>query len=179
MSLDLADYQTKAKDAVMAFWGNREKAMQAQIEKGAVDAGGRGGVTAGKNMDGFVALIVDLIHANGLSHAGIHLQKRLRTLPGYFRATKDWDLVVTLEGRLVAAVELKSQVGPSFGNNVNNRAEEAIGNAVDLWTAYREGAFGKHPPVRRLVDGRRRCARITKARARDVCPLPGLRGVAA
>jgi len=27
MALDLADYETKARDAVMAFWGNREKAM--------------------------------------------------------------------------------------------------------------------------------------------------------
>ena len=49
------------------------------------------------------------------------------------------------EGRLVAAMELKSQVGPSFGNNFNNRTEEAIGTAHDLWTAYRENAFGKHP----------------------------------
>jgi hypothetical protein len=48
------------------------------------------------------------------------------------------------EGRLVAAVELKSQVG-SFGNNFNNRTEEAIGTAHDFWTAYREGAFGRHP----------------------------------
>src|SRR5690606_35229558 len=37
------------------------------------------------------------------------------------------------------------QVGPSFGNNFNNRAEEAIGTAHDLATAYREGAFGKQP----------------------------------
>lgn len=34
-------------------------------------------------------------------------------------------------------------MGPSFGNNFNNRTEEAIGTAHDLWTAYREGAFGK------------------------------------
>jgi hypothetical protein len=36
-------------------------------------------------------------------------------------------------------------VGPSFGNNFNNRTEEAIGTAVDLLTAYREGAFGEQP----------------------------------
>ena len=29
----------------------------------------------------------------------------------------------------------------SFGNNYNNRAEESVGNAADLWAAYREGAF--------------------------------------
>ncbi len=49
-----------------------------------------------------------------------------------------------LDGRLIAAVEMKSHVGPSFGNNANNRAEESIGTAHDFWTAYREGAFGPH-----------------------------------
>ena len=44
-------------------------------------------------------------------------------------------------GRLLVALEAKSQVGPSFGNNFNNRTEEAMGSALDLWTAFREGAF--------------------------------------
>lgn len=52
------------------------------------------------------------------------------------------DLLVTHDRQLVAAIEFKSQVGPSFGSNFNNRTEEALGNATDLWTAYREGAFG-------------------------------------
>jgi Restriction endonuclease XhoI len=42
-------------------------------------------------------------------------------------------------------MEFKSQVGPSFGNNFNNRSEEAIGSATDIWVAYREGRFGKTP----------------------------------
>lgn len=67
------------------------------------------------------------------------------TLPGYYRPTKLWDILVLHKGELVAAIELKSQAGPSFGNNFNNRTEEAIGTAHDLWTAYREGAFGKKP----------------------------------
>lgn len=145
MGIDLVDYERKAREATMAFWGNREKARQKQIEAGKADQGERAGVTAGKNMDGFIALVIDLIEANGLAHAQIHQQRAVLTLPGYFRPTKLWDLLVINEGRLVAAVELKSQVGPSFGNNFNNRTEEAIGTAHDLWTAYREGAFGKHP----------------------------------
>jgi hypothetical protein len=140
--LDLADYERKAHEAVMAFWGNREAARQKQIEAGRIDAGERAGVTAGKNMDGFVAMVIDLVHANGLGHAQIHKERRVLTLPGYFRPTKLWDLLVIHEGRLIAGVELKSQVGPSFGNNFNNRTEEAIGMAHDLWTAYREGALG-------------------------------------
>ena len=144
MALDLVDYERKAHEAVMAFWGNREKARQKQVEAGTVDQGERAGVTGGKNMDGFTALVIDLVKANGLEHAAIHLRRAVLTLPGYFRPTKLWDLLVMNEGRLVAAMELKSQVGPSFGNNFNNRTEEAIGTAHDLWTAYRENAFGKH-----------------------------------
>lgn len=143
MALDLVDYENKARQAVMAFWGNREAAKLRQIETGRADQGERAGVTDGKNMDGFIKLILDIVRANGLAHADIHLKKGVLTLPGYFRPTKLWDLLVTHKGQLIAAIELKSQVGPSFGNNFNNRTEEAIGTAHDLWTAYREEAFGK------------------------------------
>lgn len=145
MTLDLQDYQRKASESVQAFWGNREKARQKQLESGKSDQGERAGVTAGKNMDGFTALVVDLVRANGLGHADIHQKRAVLTLPGYFRPTKLWDLIVIYKGQLIAAIELKSQVGPSFGNNFNNRTEEAIGTAHDFWTAYREGAFGKQP----------------------------------
>jgi hypothetical protein len=45
-----------------------------------------------------------------------------------------------VKGQLIATMEFKSQVG-SFGNNFNNRTEESLGSATDIWTAYREGAF--------------------------------------
>lgn len=145
MALNLVDYERKSRAAVQAFWGNREAARRKQIESGRADQGERAGVTAGKNMDGFLALILDIVKANGLARAEIHRSRAMLTLPGYFRPTKLWDLLVIHKGELVAAIELKSQVGPSFGNNFNNRTEEAIGTAHDLWTAYREGAFGKQP----------------------------------
>lgn len=142
MALDLADYETKAREATMAFWGNRQKALKAKIEAGTFDTGERGAVTSGSNMDGFTAMMIDLVHANGLGHAEIHRTRSVLALPGFFRPTKEWDILVIQNGRLVAAIEMKSQVGPSFSNNANNRAEEAIGTAHDFWTAYREGAFG-------------------------------------
>jgi hypothetical protein len=145
MSIDLADYQTRAREAIRAFWGTREAARQKQIKGGKADQGERAGVTAGKNMDGFLALVKEIVRRNGLENADICLKRRVLTLPGYFRPTKLWDMLVLNQKRLVAAVEFKSQVGPSFGNNFNNRAEEAIGIAVDFWTAYREGAFGETP----------------------------------
>lgn len=145
MALDLVNYEHKARDAVKTFWGTRETARQKQIESGKADQGERAGVTGGKNMDGFLALVLDIIRANGLAHADIYQGRAMLTLPGYFRPTKLWDLLVIYKGELIAAIELKSQVGPSFGNNFNNRTEEAIGTAHDLWTAFREEAFGKQP----------------------------------
>lgn len=145
MALHLVNYEKKASEAVKAFWSNREAARLKQTESGKADQGERAGVTAGKNMDGFLALVVDIIKANGLAHAEIHQNRAMLTLPGYFRPTKLWDILVIYKGELIAAIEMKSQVGPSFGNNFNNRTEEAIGTAHDFWRAYREEAFGKQP----------------------------------
>lgn len=95
-------------------------------------------------MDGFISLVRDvLIHA-GCPEGSLHLGRRVE-LPGWFRAEKQWDLVVVHNAQLVAAIEFKSQIGPSFGNNFNNRTEEALGSATDIWAAYREGAFKPSP----------------------------------
>lgn len=145
MPLDLCDYENKAREAVKKFWSSRDDAKAKQQAAGKIDQGERAGVTGGKNMDAFAELAIDIVKANGLPHAQIHQKRAVLTLPGYFRPTKLWDLLVMDKGRLVAALECKSQVGPSFGNNFNNRTEEAIGTSHDLWTAYREGAFGEQP----------------------------------
>lgn len=143
MPLNLCDHEQKARQAIRAFWRKRQGAQKKQAQSGKADQGERASVTAGKNMDAFACLVVDLVRANGLPKAEIHLNKAVLTLPGHFRPTKLWDLLVMHEGRLVAAIEFKSHVGPSFGNNFNNRTEEAIGTSHDFWTAYREGAYGQ------------------------------------
>ena len=78
MALDLDNYEHKARDAVKAFWGNRQAAQQKQIEAGKADQGERAGVTAGKNMNGFLALVRDIVRANGLAHAEIHQRAPLK-----------------------------------------------------------------------------------------------------
>jgi hypothetical protein len=91
-------------------------------------------------MDGFVELVRDILVLNGICEDDIHFNKKLQ-LPGYYRPEKQWDLLVVSEEVLVSAIEFKSQVGPSFSNNLNNRIEEALGSATDIWKAYEEGAF--------------------------------------
>ncbi|HCG8421175.1 TPA: restriction endonuclease [Vibrio parahaemolyticus] len=105
----------------------------------AVRNGGTG-VLGGKTLDGFIDLVRNVIESSNLNNYEIHTGKNTSQLPGYFRPHKAWDIVVTSNGRLVAAVELKSQVG-SIGNNFNNRTEEVLGSGLDLSTAIEEGAF--------------------------------------
>lgn len=135
------DLDAKVGEAIRHFWLTRTKQAQNQGNKtGQRDAGLRTAVTGGKHLDGFVELCRDLLVDAGLPQANIFWNNRME-LPGYFRAEKNWDLLAVVDGQLLAVIEFKAQVGPSFGNNCNNRTEEALGNATDLWAAYREGAF--------------------------------------
>jgi Restriction endonuclease XhoI len=95
-------------------------------------------------MDGFIDLFTELITQVGISPQYVFRKKAVE-LPGFFRPTKEWDLLVVKERTLIVAMEAKSQVGPSFGNNFNNRTEEAMGSALDLWTAFRERAYLDSP----------------------------------
>lgn len=130
--------------AVKAFWAGRDFQTQRQVETGTIDAGTRGSVTGGLHLNALQELIAG--EFSPLADLGATVRRSgIIPLPGYYRRTKNWDIVVTYNDVLVAAIECKSQVG-SFGNNFNNRTEEAIGNAVDLWRAYEAGLIGKIKP---------------------------------
>lgn len=140
----MIDVEKKLSEGVKHFWETRgsQKDRQGQ-DSGIKDAGNRAAVTGGKHADGFVNLIdaivrdAELPNIKLLVHTSV---RKHRTLPGYFRPAKEWDVVVLSDNDLIAVVEVKSQVG-SFGNNFNNRVEEALGNASDFWTAYKKGTF--------------------------------------
>lgn len=138
------DLEERVAEAVRVFWGTRASQREEQRAEDA-DRGSRSDVLGGKQMDGFADLISSLLVEEGVPRDAIHYN-RAAEIPGYFRATKAWDLIVVMEGALWVAIELKSQVGPSFGNNANNRTEEALGNAADLHAAHREGVFGSEAP---------------------------------
>jgi Restriction endonuclease XhoI len=137
----LSSYLDKRlRQAIKHFWSTRETQAQKQRSKtGSRDAGARTAVTGGRQMDGFISLVRDYLCKNGLPKTQVYCEKSIE-LPGWYRPEKRWDLLIIENGQFLAGIEFKSQVG-SFGNNFNNRTEEAIGSACDLWAAYREGAF--------------------------------------
>jgi hypothetical protein len=126
--IDIAQYQKDIKAAVRHFWSMRSEQS----------------VTAGRHMDGFSDLLTKVCLDQGIGEGCV--SRTHNPLPGYFRPSKDWDfIIVSPKGKLIAAIELKSQVG-SFGNNFNNRTEEALGSAVDLWTALKWDVFDRQLP---------------------------------
>jgi len=139
---NIGNFNKLVSEAIAQYWLTRQRQSQKQSSSGRSDQGARGAVTGGAQMDGFISLVTDLIVNAGAQKSNIFQNSHLE-LPGFFRPTKEWDLLLVEDNQLILALEAKSQVGPSFGNNFNNRTEEAMGSALDLWTAYREGAFNK------------------------------------
>lgn len=123
MTLNLDGYEERVSDAVMSFWGVRQT----------------DGVRSGKTLDAFVDVFTWIVHSHGLPEATV-MTGRQAQLPGFFRPTKSWDVLILNNGTLLAAIELKS-IADSFGKNANNRNEEALGSGVDLKEAFEEDAF--------------------------------------
>jgi hypothetical protein len=142
MDLEPNKLDRRVTKAVRSYWATRQSQSAKQASSGQRDQGARSAVTGRAQMDGFINLVTDMILEAGIKQEHIFHDSALE-LPGFFRPTKEWDLLVVRDKQLVLALETKSQVGPSFGNNFNNRTEEAMGSALDLWTAFREGSFNK------------------------------------
>jgi len=135
------ELKERVSSAVRTFWATRRRQAERQGRAtGVRAAGARSAVTGGAQMDGFVKLTRGMLQQNGVSESELYSKRRVE-IPGWFRPEKSWDLLVAGHGTLVAAIEFKSQIGPSFGNNYNNRTEEALGSATDVLAAYREGAI--------------------------------------
>src|SRR3989454_3283979 len=134
------DIEKELRRAIKHFWSTRQRQAKKQGSKsGARDAGARTAVTGGHQMDGFIKLVRNYLCSNGLPEAKVFCGTAVE-IPGWYRPEKQWDLLVISDDELLAGIEFKSQAG-SFGNNYNNRTEEAIGSATDIWAAFREGAF--------------------------------------
>lgn len=139
------------QEAVQSFWDTRRAQRERQARSERRDQGARSEVTGGAQMKALESVVASRLERLNLPDLTIQRSvaaARPRTeLPGFYRPEKAWDMVVVSRGRLVAAVEFKSQVGPSFGNNANNRAEEAIGSGEDMRKAIRERRFGNASPL--------------------------------
>lgn len=138
------ELEERVRTAIRRLWTTRDSQAAKQVVSGVRDTGTRGAATGGKHLDGFAHLLAEVAGLAGVAPEEIRYRKGVE-VPGYYRPTKQWDVVILRRGRLCAAVELKSMAG-SYGNNLNNRTEEALGSAVDVWAAFQKGTLGVHQP---------------------------------
>lgn len=123
--------------AVQYYWEERLSRAEERADIDHAQEGRRKEVTSGGHMAEFEAILYDRLVATGLPDSCIYTGKEA-VLPGYYRPSKQWDLVVRQDGMVVVAIEFKSQIS-SFGNNWNNRVEEVVGCAADFRTMVEEG----------------------------------------
>lgn len=129
----LPDYQTKVETAVGSYWSVRRSQAERSRSQGVNNPGIRAEVTGGRHLDALQELVVSVFVDAGIPAHMIDVKKR--PIAGYFRRDKSWDVVVMVRDRVVGIVELKSMAGNSPGQNYNNRTDEALGQAVDVWKA--------------------------------------------
>ncbi len=132
--------------AIAAYWGKKDEQLAAAQLAGSTAEGSSKAVRRGGHFNPIANLIARFFLDAGYPPESIHASGKMTRLPGYYRPTKAWDLVVVQDDVLVAAVELKALGGPSFGNNYNNRVEEALGNGVDLERANWRQLVGREKP---------------------------------
>jgi len=137
------DLESEVSDAVQWYWETLSGQAETQRESEDSTRGRRAEVLGGKQMDAFAGLIEDIVVEAGVPRDSVKHDYHA-TLPGFYRHEKEWDTAVVHNDELLAVVEYKSQAS-SFGNNLNNRAEEAIGNNTDIIEAYEEGVFAPSP----------------------------------
>lgn len=135
--------ESELSDAVQWYWETRSGQGAEQRESEDSTRGRRAEVLGGQQMDGFAGLVEDIVVEAGVPRESVKHDYHA-TLPGFYRHEKEWDTAVVYDGKLLAVIEYKSQAS-SFGNNLNNRAEEAIGNNSDIIEAYEEGVFAPSP----------------------------------
>jgi hypothetical protein len=132
--------------AISAYWAAKEEQRAAAEAVSSSAEGNAKAVRGGGHFNPVANLLARFFTDAGYPAESIAASGRKTVLPGHFRPNKAWDLVVVHKEVLVAAIELKALGGPSYGNNYNNRVEEALGNAVDLSHANRAGLIGREKP---------------------------------
>lgn len=137
---DDAELKRRASAAVAAIWSTRAELANAQVQAGLAANDSRGG----RHLDAFAALMGDLAREAGFGSDEVRFRTGVE-IPGFYRPTKRWDLVIVRGDRLCAAIEFKSMM-TAYGKNLNNRTEEALGSASDVWAAFKEGTLGNRAP---------------------------------
>ena len=135
------------EEALFQIFDLEIEAAESQKQRGGIDQGLRAGVTSGKHLDPLAKYIAGKLISCGIAKDSILVGSTGMEIPGWYRPNKQWDLLAFERSALVSAIELKS-IGSSYGNNFNNRTEEALGSAADALAAIKYNMYlNEQPPA--------------------------------
>ncbi len=139
--------EKELEEALFQVFDLEVSAAENQKLRGSSDQGLRAGVTSGKHLDPLAEYIANKLVSYGIDKADICTGSSGMEIPGWYRPNKQWDILAFDGKALVSAIELKS-IGSSYGNNFNNRTEEALGSATDASAAVKYNMFvNEQPPA--------------------------------
>ena len=144
------DIEKRVASAIELFWLTRDKQRESQgAQSGQKDAGLGAAVTGGKHLDGFIDICRDLFINAGVPEAHVFWRDR-KELPGYYRAKKNWDLIVVADaicsrlsnsrpksGRRLATISITALKKPSATPVISGQrtAREHLSHQCDLGLA--------------------------------------------
>jgi hypothetical protein len=164
------DLDARVQAAVRHFWNTRSTQARKQRQGGSVDHGARSAVTGGAQMNGFIDLFAELALWSGARPENIRRGSQA-VLPGLFRPSRQWDLLINRDDQVVCAYKFACQTGPASEDSLARTTEEAIAGAHDLWGAYRESAinFDIQPWLGYVLVVKDAHLRSTARLAEDLC----------
>jgi hypothetical protein len=119
------DLDARVQATVRHFWDMRSTQARKQKQSGSVDQGARSAVTSGAQMDGFIDLFAELTLWAGARPENI-LRGSQTVLPGLFRPTRQWDLLINRDDQAVCAYMFACQSGPTSAERLDRITEEAM-----------------------------------------------------
>lgn len=142
MLAEVFNYEERVRQAVRSFWEERQKSVGKQALPQSVAQETSGPAPRDKNLDAFRHMIVDVVRYCGPKGSEVRFGDNMFPLPGTFRETNYWDMVILCRNRLLAAIELNSLCGPSFSANADQCCEKAIASGYEFRAAQGAALFG-------------------------------------
>ncbi|MFZ4774885.1 MAG: PaeR7I family type II restriction endonuclease [Terrimicrobiaceae bacterium] len=131
--------EERLREALHFFW--RGDPVGRRKSFGNPDQDNQNGIEEGEDFAGFRDMIVDVVRQYGPEGCELHQGKDC-ILPGFFQQTSQWDMVISFQGRLLAAIDLRFLCAPAFEKQIYNCCEDAIQKGYDFREAQGAAIFG-------------------------------------
>ena len=120
------------EQALRDFW----EQLSDRIERSRISGASTSSYSHFNGFHSLTQLVIELLVEQGIDRSDIHLNAPVKVPGGYRSSARTWDIVAMEAGMPLAAIEIMSLIGSSFGPNLHNRMETILGATADFNRAY-------------------------------------------